>query len=153
VAPFDLVGNACVIAVVLRDRGDLARRFPNDLAGVVRFNSVRLFCVTAFASIAPNMTMAGGARAADMAAVGTASSAAATSTLPSGVVATVNGVSIEQTQLDEAVRLSREPDTPQLRQVLKVQLIGARCARRCEFVRLESAARKFPAANLQRAIL
>ncbi|NML29636.1 peptidyl-prolyl cis-trans isomerase [Paraburkholderia antibiotica] len=55
----------------------------------------------------------------------TASAPAAS--LPAGTVAIVNGVAIPQSQLDEAVRLAgqmgHQSDTPQLRQVLKQQLI------------------------------
>jgi peptidyl-prolyl cis-trans isomerase C len=46
---------------------------------------------------------------------------------PAGTLAVVNGVSIPETQLDEAVRVAvqvgHQTDTPQLRQVLKQQLI------------------------------
>lgn len=44
--------------------------------------------------------------------------------LPAGNVASVNGVAISPTQLDDAVRASRQPDTPALRQALKGQLIA-----------------------------
>ncbi|MEW9584024.1 peptidyl-prolyl cis-trans isomerase [Paraburkholderia sp. DGU8] len=58
----------------------------------------------------------------------TASSSAPASALPAGTVAIVNGVPIPQSQFDEAVRLAgqmgHQPDTPQLRQVLKQQLIA-----------------------------
>ncbi|CAM2191703.1 Peptidyl-prolyl cis-trans isomerase [Paraburkholderia kururiensis] len=56
----------------------------------------------------------------------TASAPAAT--LPVGTVAAVNGIAIPQSQLDEAVRIAaqvaHQPDTPQLRQALKQQLIA-----------------------------
>ncbi|WP_413212736.1 peptidyl-prolyl cis-trans isomerase [Paraburkholderia kururiensis] len=48
--------------------------------------------------------------------------------LPAGTVATVNGVAIPQSQLDEAVRVAaqtaHQPDTPALRQALKQQLVA-----------------------------
>jgi peptidyl-prolyl cis-trans isomerase C len=47
-----------------------------------------------------------------------------TTTLPAGAIATVNGISISQTTLDAAVQGSHQPDTPQLRQSLKQQLIA-----------------------------
>nr|WP_244144761.1 peptidylprolyl isomerase [Paraburkholderia tuberum] len=56
-----------------------------------------------------------------------AAAPSASSALPAGTVAIVNGVAIPQAQLDEVVRVavqtSRQPDTPQLRQALKAQLI------------------------------
>nr|WP_262419891.1 peptidyl-prolyl cis-trans isomerase [Paraburkholderia sp. 31.1] len=56
-----------------------------------------------------------------------AAAPSASSALPAGTVAIVNGVAIPQAQLDEAVRVavqtSGQPDTPQLRQALKAQLI------------------------------
>jgi peptidyl-prolyl cis-trans isomerase C len=51
----------------------------------------------------------------------TASAAAAS--LPAGVVAKVNGVDIAQTQLDALVRASGQPDSAQVRQALKQELI------------------------------
>lgn len=45
-------------------------------------------------------------------------------TLPAGVVARVNGVSIAQADVDGAVRQSGQPDTPQLRTAMKNQLIA-----------------------------
>jgi hypothetical protein len=48
-------------------------------------------------------------------------------TLPASTVAAVNGVAIPQWQLDDALRAAaqavHQPDTPQLRQALKQQLI------------------------------
>ncbi|PLZ00440.1 hypothetical protein CY652_20785 [Burkholderia sp. WAC0059] len=44
--------------------------------------------------------------------------------LPAGVIASVNGVPIMQTQLDAAVQASHAPDTPALRTNLKNQLIA-----------------------------
>jgi parvulin-like peptidyl-prolyl isomerase len=56
------------------------------------------------------------------------SASATVVTLPTGTVATVNGVAIPQTQFDEAVRVAvqttHQPDTPQLRQAVKGQLIA-----------------------------
>jgi len=49
---------------------------------------------------------------------------AASVTLPTGVVARVNGVSIAQADVDAAVRQSGQPDTPQLRTAMKNQLIA-----------------------------
>jgi parvulin-like peptidyl-prolyl isomerase len=49
---------------------------------------------------------------------------AASVTLPAGVVARVNGVSIAQADVDAAVRQSGQPDTPQLRTAMKNQLIA-----------------------------
>ncbi|TDQ86205.1 peptidylprolyl isomerase [Paraburkholderia silvatlantica] len=46
------------------------------------------------------------------------------SSLTPGVIARVNGVPITQDRLDDAVRLSRAPDTPELRATLKNQLIA-----------------------------
>ncbi|WP_246216215.1 peptidylprolyl isomerase [Paraburkholderia agricolaris] len=44
--------------------------------------------------------------------------------MPTGTVAIVNNVAIPQAKLDEAVLLSRQPDTPQLRKTLTSQLIA-----------------------------
>jgi peptidyl-prolyl cis-trans isomerase C len=52
------------------------------------------------------------------------STSPSTLTLPAGSIATVNGISIPQTKLDAAVQASHQPDTPQLRQALKQQLIA-----------------------------
>ncbi|PMS17295.1 peptidyl-prolyl cis-trans isomerase [Paraburkholderia rhynchosiae] len=69
--------------------------------------------------------MTGSAQAAEMAA--TANAPAAVSALPAGTVAIVNGVAIPQARLDEAVPATVQgaghPDSPQLRQMLKQQLI------------------------------
>jgi len=89
--------------------------------------TIRLMCMTAFASVTLNMTMATNAHAADMAQPGTTTSAAVASPLPPGSVAIVNGVAIPQARLDEAVRAtvqsSGQPDSPQLRRNLRQQLI------------------------------
>jgi peptidyl-prolyl cis-trans isomerase C len=81
-------------------------------------NAIRTLCVTAFASVAlgtamPTLVHAAGAVAPS-----------ASSVLPAGTVAIVNGAAIPQAQLDNAVRASRQPDTPQLRLALKQQLIA-----------------------------
>ncbi|VWC36526.1 peptidyl-prolyl cis-trans isomerase [Burkholderia seminalis] len=49
---------------------------------------------------------------------------AASSTLPAGAVATVNGTAITQAEVDAVLRASRQPDTPQVRQAIKNQLIA-----------------------------
>jgi len=48
----------------------------------------------------------------------------AAAAMPAGAVASVNGVPIAQAQVDEAVRMSKAPDTPALRAALKNQLIA-----------------------------
>ena len=48
----------------------------------------------------------------------------ASSILPAGAMAVVNGTPIPQTQLDNVVKESGQPDTAQLRQVIKQQLIA-----------------------------
>jgi peptidyl-prolyl cis-trans isomerase C len=50
--------------------------------------------------------------------------AAAPTSLPPGTLATVNGTPIPQSKLDTAVLASHQPDTPQLRQTLKQELIN-----------------------------
>ncbi|NTX25727.1 peptidyl-prolyl cis-trans isomerase [Burkholderia pyrrocinia] len=49
---------------------------------------------------------------------------AQTSVLPTGTVATVNGTPITQAEVDAVLRTSRQPDTPQLRQAIKNQLVA-----------------------------
>ncbi|MDF0506659.1 peptidyl-prolyl cis-trans isomerase [Burkholderia cenocepacia] len=49
---------------------------------------------------------------------------AASSTTPAGAVATVNGTAITQAEVDAVLRASRQPDTPQVRQAIKNQLIA-----------------------------
>ncbi|KWC91800.1 peptidylprolyl isomerase [Burkholderia cepacia] len=49
--------------------------------------------------------------------------APASSTVPTGTVATVNGTAITQAEVDAVLRASRQPDTPQVRQAIKNQLI------------------------------
>jgi parvulin-like peptidyl-prolyl isomerase len=46
------------------------------------------------------------------------------STLPAGTAATVNGTTITQAEVDAVLRASRQPDTPQIRQAIKSQLIA-----------------------------
>jgi peptidyl-prolyl cis-trans isomerase C len=53
----------------------------------------------------------------------TASVPALATALPKGVIAIVNGIPIPETRLDAAVQEARQPDTPELRQHLKQQLI------------------------------
>lgn len=64
------------------------------------------------------------AAAANIALAATATAADSSATLPSNSIATVNGIPIPQTKLDAAVQASHQPDTPQLRQSLKQQLIA-----------------------------
>ncbi|AOJ85344.1 peptidylprolyl isomerase (plasmid) [Burkholderia sp. MSMB0856] len=47
----------------------------------------------------------------------------ASSALPTGTVATVNGTAITQAEVDAVLRASRQPDTPQVRLAIKNQLI------------------------------
>lgn len=49
--------------------------------------------------------------------------APASSTVPTGTVATVNGTAITQAEINAVLRASRQPDTPQVRQAIKNQLI------------------------------
>ncbi|CRY44820.1 peptidyl-prolyl cis-trans isomerase [Burkholderia pseudomallei] len=49
---------------------------------------------------------------------------AASSTASAGAVATVNGTPITQAEIDAVLRASRQPDTPQVRQAIKNQLIA-----------------------------
>nr|WP_244220066.1 peptidyl-prolyl cis-trans isomerase [Paraburkholderia terricola] len=100
--------------------------------------SVNMLCVTAFASVSLSIAMPGVAHADDTnpAASQTGMAVAhpfglqagSTGGLPQGVVARVNGVDIPATQLESTVRTavssSGQPDTPQLRQALKGQLIA-----------------------------
>jgi parvulin-like peptidyl-prolyl isomerase len=75
-------------------------------------------CVTAFASVALGSFAPSFAHAADT----------PVSALPAGTVAIVNGVVVQQGQLDAAVRVvttkTGQPDTPQMRQFLKSDLIA-----------------------------
>ncbi|MCR4470142.1 peptidyl-prolyl cis-trans isomerase [Burkholderia sp. SCN-KJ] len=47
-----------------------------------------------------------------------------TSALPVGAVATVNGTPVTNAEVDVVLQASRQPDTPQLRQAIKNQLIA-----------------------------
>lgn len=78
---------------------------------------VNSLCASAFTAVALSMVVPGLACAAD--AQGTPSSA-----LPSGTVAIVNGVAIPEAQLDKVLSASRQPDTPQVRQVIWQELIA-----------------------------
>jgi parvulin-like peptidyl-prolyl isomerase len=49
--------------------------------------------------------------------------AAQGTSLPPGTLAIVNGVPISQSQLDDVLRVSRQPDTPQMRQFFTQELI------------------------------
>ncbi|MGF6759503.1 peptidyl-prolyl cis-trans isomerase [Paraburkholderia sp. GAS42] len=53
-----------------------------------------------------------------------ASTTPATIKLPSGTAALVNGVAIQQAQVENVLRASRQPDTPQLRQAIRHDLIA-----------------------------
>ncbi|MGF6605032.1 peptidyl-prolyl cis-trans isomerase C [Paraburkholderia sp. GAS448] len=77
--------------------------------------TIRALCVTAFTTVALGTAMP--------TLVQAAVAASASSTLPAGTVAVVNGVAIPQARLDEAVRSTGQPDTAQLRQALRQQLI------------------------------
>ncbi|KML49281.1 peptidylprolyl isomerase [Burkholderia cepacia] len=54
---------------------------------------------------------------------GTASAQTAAASQPANTVATVNGTAITQAEVDAVLRASRQPDTPQVRQAIKNQLI------------------------------
>jgi peptidyl-prolyl cis-trans isomerase C len=81
-------------------------------------STIRAACAAAFVSVSVCAFAPTFVHAADTPAT----------SLPTGAVAVVNGVSIPETQLDEAVRvavqLGHQPDSPQLRQALKQQLIA-----------------------------
>lgn len=85
---------------------------------------IRIACITAFASVAASTFAPTLANAVDM----PAAAASAASTLPAGAVALVNGAAVPQSQIDDAVRAvtakTGQPDTPQLRQTLKGELIA-----------------------------
>ncbi|KVC65993.1 peptidyl-prolyl cis-trans isomerase [Burkholderia stagnalis] len=55
---------------------------------------------------------------------GSAYAQTATAPLPTAAVATVNGAPITQAQIDAVLQASRQPDTPQIRQAIKNQLIA-----------------------------
>ncbi|MCA8500936.1 peptidyl-prolyl cis-trans isomerase [Burkholderia multivorans] len=77
--------------------------------------AVTLFAAAVCGTVAPH------SYALNKAAKKPADAAAA---LPADAVASVNGVPITQAQIDEAVRVSKAPDTPALRTALKNQLIA-----------------------------
>jgi peptidyl-prolyl cis-trans isomerase C len=74
---------------------------------------INALCITAFAAAALGMGTTQRVHAADTLGA-----------LPAGTVAIVNGVPIEQAQLENALRASRQPDTPQVRQAIRQQLIA-----------------------------
>lgn len=83
-----------------------------------RLNSmIRAACVTAFSSV----VLSAGASFAH-------ATDAPASNLPAGAAAVVDGVPVPQSQLDDAVRMvtakSGQPDTPQLRQLLRSGLVA-----------------------------
>jgi len=100
--------------------------------------SVNMLCVTAFASVSLSIALPGVAHADDVNAAASQTGmavahpfglqAAGASGLPQGLVARVNGVDIPAAQFENALRAamgtSGQPDTPQLRQALKGQLIA-----------------------------
>lgn len=81
-------------------------------------NTIRAVCAAAVVSVAASALEPTLVHAAD----------APAASLPAGAIAVVNGVSITQAQLDDAVRvavqLGHRTDTPQLRLTLKQQLIA-----------------------------
>ncbi|MBU9455135.1 peptidylprolyl isomerase [Burkholderia multivorans] len=85
-----------------------------------RSSHLRKIAVTLFAAAVCG-TVAPHSYALTKAAKKPADAAAA---LPADAVASVNGVPITQAQIDEAVRVSKAPDTPALRTALKNQLIA-----------------------------
>jgi len=89
------------------------------LCGLVLALSTALSTASAVAAQQPKTA----AKPAAASAV-TSAAVAASAPLPAGVIAQVNTVSITQDQLDQAVRASGAPDTAQLRQALKNQLIA-----------------------------
>ncbi|WP_175948138.1 peptidylprolyl isomerase [Burkholderia pyrrocinia] len=55
---------------------------------------------------------------------GTAYAQTAVSLLPAGAVATVNGLAITQAEVNAVLQATKQPDTPQIRQAIKNQLIA-----------------------------
>jgi len=80
-------------------------------------------CISVFACVALTLPLTSQA-APEPSSNNAAVAASGVSTLPPGVIAVVNGVPIAQTQLDLALRASNQPDTPQIRQTLKLELIA-----------------------------
>jgi peptidyl-prolyl cis-trans isomerase C len=78
---------------------------------------INVLCLTTFAALALAVTMPAPVHAANTQGVSTGA-------LPPGTVAIVNGVSISQAQLENALRASRQPDTPQIRQAIRQELIA-----------------------------
>jgi len=83
-----------------------------------------MLCVTAFTGCALSLSSVSLA-APDIASAALPVAAAhGDNTLPSGVVAFVNGVPIAQIQLDNALRASGQPDMPLFREAMKQNLIA-----------------------------
>jgi parvulin-like peptidyl-prolyl isomerase len=80
---------------------------------------IHIFCAMAFGAVALSVAMASAVHAQNGVVAGGAASG-----LPAGIVAIVNGMPISKSQLDDAVRGIRQPDTPQLRLALKQDLIA-----------------------------
>jgi parvulin-like peptidyl-prolyl isomerase len=78
---------------------------------------INVLCLTTFAALALAVTMPAPVHAANTQGVPSGA-------LPSGTVAIVNGVSISQAQLENALRASRQPDTPQIRQAIRQELVA-----------------------------
>jgi peptidyl-prolyl cis-trans isomerase C len=78
---------------------------------------INVLCLTTFAALALAMTMPARVHAANTQGVSTGAP-------PPGTVAIVNGVSISQAQLENALRASRQPDTPQIRQAIRQELVA-----------------------------
>ncbi len=98
-----------------------------------RMTNLNLLCAAVFISVALNTAVPGTAHAAtsdDTGQTGTAvvhpfgMQADGTSGLPQGVVARVNGVDIQETQLENVLHASRQPETPQVRQMIRQDLIA-----------------------------
>jgi hypothetical protein len=100
-----------------------------------RSANLNLLCAAAFVSVVLNMTLPGNARGASEHANQTratmplplgirASGQAAAGGLHAGTVARVNGVDIPEAQLDDVLSASRQPDTPQVRQAVRQDLIA-----------------------------
>jgi peptidyl-prolyl cis-trans isomerase C len=100
--------------------------------------NLNLLCAAACVSVALNLALASPAHADSMTGDATqtgtaivhpfgmqaAGGTSGTSGLPQGVVARVNGVDIPEVQLDNVLRAARQPDTPQVRQAIRQDLIA-----------------------------
>jgi peptidyl-prolyl cis-trans isomerase C len=96
--------------------------------------TINTFCVTAFAAVSLSVAMPQVARAGSSAgeSVDTGAAvvhpfgmqAAGTGGLPQGVVARVNGVDIPASKVDNVLRVSHQPDTPQVRRAIAQDLIA-----------------------------